>query len=222
VLIREIILLFKKDLTIEWRNRYALNGLLLYLVSTLFVCYLSFYQASGSLNPITWNALFWIIMLFTSMNAVAKSFMQEPDGRQLYYYSIVSPQAIILSKIIYNTLLMLFLAIVGFFFYTIVMGNPVQNSTLFIVNLLLAAIAFSTTLTMISGIASKTENGHTLMAILSFPVILPVLLIVIKVSKNALDGLDPSVSLDEITTLIAVNMILGTVSYLLFPYLWKS
>jgi len=156
------------------------------------------------------------------MNAVAKSFMQEPEGRQLYYYSIASPQAIILSKIIYNTLLMLFLAMVGFFFYTVVMGNPVQNLGLFIINLLLASIAFSTTLTMISGIASKTENSHTLMAILSFPVILPVLLIVIKVSKNALDGLDPSASYDEIITLIAVNAIVGTVSYLLFPYLWKS
>ncbi|MDH5476166.1 MAG: ABC transporter permease, partial [Cyclobacteriaceae bacterium] len=48
------------------------------------------------------------------------------------------------------------------------------------------------------------------------------LLIVIKISKNAMDGLSIATSIDEILTLVAINMIVVAVSYLLFPYLWRS
>jgi len=44
----------------------------------------------------------------------------------------------------------------------------------------------------------------------------------IKMSKNAMDGLDRGASLDELLTLLAINMIVVTVSYILFPYLWRS
>src|SRR5690606_8784268 len=112
---KEILYLIQKDLVLEWRQKYAFNGMLLYVGSTVFVCYLSFglRQFSADSGPI-WNALLWIILLFTSVNAIAKSFMQENRGRLLYFYSIVSPQGVILAKIVYNTLLMLLLAIICF------------------------------------------------------------------------------------------------------------
>ena len=99
--------LLTKELILEWRSRYALNGILLYVVSTIFVCYLSF---KGGIQGPTWNVLFWIILLFASINAMVKSFVQEPVGRHVYLYTLASPQAIILSKIIYNCLLMLLLS----------------------------------------------------------------------------------------------------------------
>lgn len=207
---------------LEWRQKYAINGILLYLVSTVFVCYLSFRLRGNTIDPITWNALFWIIILFTAVSSVAKSFMQEREGRQLYYYSIANPQAIIVSKTIYNALLMVVLSLSGFLVYSLVMDNPVVDFTLFILNIILASVGFSSVLTLVSGIASKAGNNATLMAILSFPVIIPMLLIVMKISKNAIDGLEFSHSVDEILTLVAINMIVGTVSYLLFPYLWRS
>lgn len=169
-----------------------------------------------------WNALFWIIILFAAINAVAKSFMGEKKERQLYYYTIISPQAIIISRIIYNSLLMIILSLLGLVFYTIIVGNPVQDLTLFVFNILLASIGFSSSLTLISAIASKAGSNQTLMAILGFPVLLPMLLMVIKVSKNALDGLERAASVDELLTLLAINVIVLAVSYLLFPYLWRS
>ncbi len=212
----------KKELKQEWRNKYALNGLLLYLASTIFICYLSFNVKTNELTPVTWNALFWIIILFASINTVAKSFIQEKNERQLYYYTIISPQALIIARIIYNAILLVVMAIVGYIIYAIILGNPVVDDLLFVANLLLAAIGFSATLTLISAIASKAGNNQTLMAILGFPIILPMLLMVIKVSKNAMDGLERSASVDELLTLLAINMIVGAVSFLLFPYLWRS
>ena len=219
---REIGVLIKKELLLEWRQKYALNGILLYLVSTIFICYLSFSLGTGAVSPASWNALLWIILLFTAVSAISKSFNQEKEGRMLYYYSIASPQAVIISKIIYNTLLMLILALPGYFIYSVVMGNPVFNESLFMVNLILGAVGFSSTLTMVSGIAAKAGNNATLMAILSFPVIVPMLLLLIRISKNAMDGLSWSASNSSILVLLAINAIVIAVSYLLFPYLWRS
>jgi heme exporter protein B len=222
VLLKEVLYLVQKDIVLEWRQKYAFNGMLLYVGSTVFIVYLSFSLRGNVLSVPLWNALFWIILLFTSVNAIAKSFVQESRGRLLYYYSLVSPQGIILAKIIYNAALMLALALIGYLFYAIVLGNPVQDPLMFLLTIVLGALGFATTLTMISGIASKAANSSTLMAVLGFPVIVPMLLMLMRMSKNAIDGLDRGESLDELMTLIAINIIVVTVSYLLFPYLWRN
>lgn len=219
---KEIQILIAKDLVVEWRNRYAINGILLYLISTIFICYLSFNLQQNQLSIATWNALFWIIMLFTSINAVVKSFLQESSSRFTYYYAIASPEAIILSKIIYNSLLMILLGGAGYLFYSLVLGNPVEDHGLFVLNLILASIGFSSSLTMISGIVSKAGQNTTLMAVLSFPIVLPLLLVVIRVSKNAINGISGEENLKHLLVLVSINVIVGTVSYLLFPYLWRS
>ena len=210
--------LIRKEVILEWRSKYALNGILLYVVSTIFVCYLSFKQV----DPITWNALFWIIMLFASVNAIAKSFLQESKGRQLYYYSITSAKAVILSKIIYNVLLMLLLSVTAIGFYTLVFQNQIGDPLFYLLAVVIGSVSFASVFTMISGIASKAHNSGALMAILSFPVIIPLLMVLIKFSKNAMDGLERSVSFDEIGVLAAINVVVITVSLLLFPYLWRE
>lgn len=221
-MLKEISILIHKELTLEWRQKYALNGILLYVVSAVFITYLSVGAKQGNISAPTWNALYWIIILFSAVNAVAKSFVQEHQGRQLYYYMIASPESIILSKIIYNTGLTLVLALLGYGVFSVILGNQVQDQGLFILNLILGAMGFSASLTMVSGIASKAGNNATLMAILSFPVIIPILLMAIRISKNALDGLDWSVSADKIISLFAINAIVAAAAYILFPYLWRS
>lgn len=217
-LLHQVKYLVKKELVLEWRSKYALNGVLLYVVSTVFVCFLSFV----SVVPVTWNALFWIIMLFASINAVSKGFLQESKGRQLYIYTLASPLALIISKTIYNVLLMMVLTIIALVFYMLVFGYVPQDLWLYIVATILGSLSFSTIFTMISAIASKAGNGGMLMAILSFPVIIPVLIVLIKLTKNAIDGLDRSVSLDEIGLLLIINGLVAGVTLLLFPYLWRD
>lgn len=219
---QELRTLIGKEITLEWRQRYALNGMLLYIVSTVFVCYLSFRLKSNQLNPLTWNTLFWIIVLFTAVSAISKSFTQERAGRLLYYYTLASPRGIILSKILYNSGLMIVLSLAGFGFYAFVMGNPVGDIPMYLLTIVLAGIGFASTLTMVAGIASKAENNAALMSILSFPAIIPMLLMVMKLAKNALDGLDRSVSSEEIVVLLALDAIVVSLSLILFPYLWKS
>ena len=218
--------LLKKEIILEWRSKYAFNGVLLYIVSTVFVCYISFNLNPGFKEsqgyPIVWNILFWIIMLFASVNAIAKSFMQESKGRLLYYYTIAHPQAIILSKTIYNILLMGLLSVLALIVYKLFFTNNVNDLFFYFVTVLLGSISFSTVFTMISAIAAKAGNNGTLMAILSFPVIIPVILLLIRVSKAAMDGIDRSLSLGNIGVLVAINAIVIATSLILFPYLWRD
>jgi len=217
-LINEVKFLIGKELLLEWRSKYALSGVILYVVSTIFVCFLSFVTLQGA----SWNVVFWIIMLFASINTVSKSFLQETKGRQLYIYTIASPTALILSKTIYNVMLMLLVTLIALAFYSLVFDYLPQDMGLYIVAVILGSISFSTIFTMISAIASKAGNGGMLMAILSFPVIIPVIGMLIKLSRNAVDGLDRSVSLDEIAILLTINVLVIASSLLLFPYLWRD
>jgi heme exporter protein B len=216
----EVWALAKKEATLEWRSKYAFNGLLLYITGAIFVCYLAFNLQLP--DPITWNALFWVLMLFAAINGISKSFQQEKDSRYYFYYQLARPEAIIVAKMFYNAGLMLLVSLMGIAIFSLVLGNPVQDQPLFLASLCLAAISFSTTLTMISGIAAKASSSGTLMAVLGFPVVLPLLLLIVKISKNATDGLARSVSSDEFFTIFAINLIVTTASYILFPYLWRS
>lgn len=219
MLIHQVKHLFIKEFSLELRQKYAINGILLYVVSTIFISYLSFKKI---LNPTTWNALFWIIMLFAAVNAASKSFIQETKGRLLYLYTIASPQAVILSKIIYNAFLIVCLSFLCFLFYSLFLGGIVQDVWLFSIVLFFGGTGFASVLTLMSAIASKTNNNFSLMAVLSFPVMVPLLMTLIKISKNAIDGLDWSVSYNYLLVLLLLNVIVCVLSYLLFPYLWKD
>jgi heme exporter protein B len=198
----------------------VISGLLVYLVSTVFISYIAF--GFRVVEPISWSALFWITLLFTAVNTVAKSFIGEKKGKDIYFYSIVSPEAIIISKICYNFFLCGILAFAGFAFFVLFLSNPINDVFLFSITILLSSLGFASSLTLLSGIAAKAGNSNILMAVLSFPVIISILLLSIKITKNCIDGLDRSASFDELTLLLAINCLVAAVSYLLFPYIWRS
>jgi heme exporter protein B len=220
-MISHIPVLVKKEMQMEWRQRYAIHGLLLYLASTIFVCYLSFKAKQQVINPITWNTLFWIILLFIAINAIGKSFTQESSQRNLFYFTLVSPEAVIFSKIIYNSLVMIGVSFIGILFYSWVMGNPVGNMPLYLLSILLGSVGLASTLSLMAGIAAQAENSATLMAVLSFPIIIPLLLLLLKLSKSAMDGISIQENWDEIAILGALNTIVVVLSGILFPYIWR-
>ncbi len=214
-----LLFLIYKEIKLELRNKYALGGIFLYVIATVYTSYLSF---KNIIHPATWNALFWIILLFASINAISKSFIQDSQGRQLYHYTLFKPQQVILSKIIYNAVLMVFISLLCFIFYAAFINYLVQNLYMFLLVLLAGSIGFSSILTMVSAIASKTQGNFSMMAILSFPMLIPFLITLIKVSKLAVDGIDNSVCYPYLWVLILINIIVIGLSYILFPYLWQD
>ena len=215
---QEILFLLKKELLLEWRQKYAIGGILLYVVSTVFIVFM----ATLVIAPPVWNILFWIIVLFASVNAVVKSFVQENSNRQIYYYTLADPIAIICSKMIYNVGLLFLLSTLSYLAMTIVAENPVREPVIFWSALFLGSVGFSITFTFISAIASKADNSATLMAILSFPLVIPILGTLMKISRSAL-ALEQDTSLSkDFMILGAIDLILFGLAIILFPFLWKD
>lgn len=215
----KVFALLRKEFTLEWRQKFALGGVLLYLVSSVFVAYLAF---EGFIPLKTWNALFWLIMLFTAMNAILKSFIQEHENRQLYYYSLVSARDLISAKILYNALLMIVLSLAGLGVFIAFMGNPLNSALLFLVNMLFGMLGFAAVLTLVSAIASRTRNNFTLMAVLGFPLVLPLLLLLIRVSAASIVGADFLSVVPDLLIIALLIFISLVLSMLLFPYIWRE
>lgn len=225
IFIGQILAFVKKDILLEWRQRYSAGGLLLYVISTVFVIYLSLSQqgALASLEKKVWNILFWITLLFASVNAVAKSFVQESRERMLYYYTLAGPHIIIFSRMIYNVLLLLLLAGICVAIFTLMIGFPVVHVKTFTATVLLGGSGFAFLMTIVSAIAAKASNNTTLMAILSFPLILPMILFLMKISSACLyEAQSWNDVEDDMLLLAAVDVLVISLSYVLFPYLWRE
>lgn len=221
-MLSQIKILLYKEFVLELRRKSVISGIALYLVSLIFICYITFSLSRNAINEATWSALFWLTILFAVVNTVAKSFIGENKGITIYYYSIAGPQAIIISKIIYNAILCFILSLAGYVLFQIFIESPVDDHILFVGTLLLTSVGFSGALTLISGIASRANNSNILMAVLSFPIVIGILLMAIRITKNVLDGIDRAASYDELLNLLAINGILVVLAYVLFPYIWRS
>lgn len=209
--------MFKKDLLLEIRQQYAFYGVLLYVCATIFVLYMSI----ENMDTGTWNGLFWIIQLFISINAVAKSFLQESRSRMLYYQSITSARNFILAKLLFNSVLMLVMSALSFILFALFMKYPVQRSAVFIGIVFLGGWSLSLVFTFLAAIAAKAQQNAAIMAILGFPVLIPQLLMLMQVSGTVFDA-NGTVPFINILLLLVSNLLVVMLSVILFPFLWKD
>ena len=218
-MIKRIYALLKKDILLEFRQKHTFYGILLYIASTIFVLYLSIDKPGVNV----WNGLFWTIQLFICVNAVAKSFLQESRGRMLYFYSIASPVEFIIAKMVYNLLLMILMSLLSLLLFFIFLENPVDNSLWFIGIVILGGASISIVFTLMSAIAAKAQQNAALIAILGFPVILPQLLLLMRLSKAAFAEVFKDGAVLQLSGLIiGLDVLVIALAVILFPYLWKD
>ena len=141
----------------------------------------------------------------------------------LYYYSIVSPIQFIIAKIIYNVCLMIGMSLVSLLLYAIFLNNPVSNALQFTGIVILGGSSISLVFTLMSAIAAKANQNAALIAILGFPVILPLLLLLMQLSKAAFNEIFREGALLQLTGLIiGLDLLIIGMAIVLFPYLWKE
>ncbi len=204
---------------LEIRQQYTFYGILLYIASTIFVLYL----AMGQPEATAWNGLFWMNLLFICINAVAKSFLQESRGRMLYYYSIAGALDFILAKLLYNVLLMLVMSLLSLLMFSFFLGSPFLNNLQFIGITVLGGISISLVFTLLAAIAARANQNAALMAILGFPLIIPQLLLLVKISKSAFGEVFNEGALSQLVLLLSgLDIMVVFLSLILFPFLWKD
>lgn len=219
---REILTLLQLEVALDMRQRAAWGGLLLYVVSAVYVAFLAVRSVQGAA---LWNALFWIILLFAAFNALSRSFQREEGGRQLYLYTLAHPRSVVLARTLYNAFTMVLLALLSLLFHSLFLGTHALGDAswgTFLLSVVLGAIGLATVLTLVSAIAARAGNGLGLMAILGFPLVLPLLLAVMRASKLSLDGVAWSVISGYLLGLVFLNIITITLAWTLFPYLWRD
>lgn len=219
-MVKRIATLLKKDILLELRQQHTFYGILLYIAATIFVLYLSMPDSPDSQ---VWNSLFWVIQLFVCVNTVAKSFLQESRGRMLYFYSIASPVEFIIAKLIFNIILMMLMSIVSLLLFFTFLNNPVSDTSRFIGIVLLGGSSISLVFTLMSAIAAKAQQNAALIAILGFPVILPILLLLMRLSKAAFAEVFREGAVLQLAGLIAgLDVLVIALAVILFPFLWKD
>ncbi|MBK8088740.1 MAG: heme exporter protein CcmB [Chitinophagaceae bacterium] len=216
---QKIIALFKKDLLLEIRQQYTFYGILLYIASTIFVLFLAMGQPDASV----WNGLFWMNLLFICINAVAKSFLQESRGRMLYYYSIAGALDFIIAKVLYNIVLMLVMSLLSILLFSFFLGTPYGNTLNFLGIGVLGGISISLVFTLLAAIAARANQNAALMAILGFPLIIPQLLLLVKISKSVFGEVFRDGALTQMVLLLSgLDLMVVILSLILFPFLWKD
>jgi heme exporter protein B len=204
-------------LLLEIRQQYSFYGILLYIGATIFVLFMALEEPESNV----WNGLFWVIQLFICINAVAKSFLQESKERMLYFYSIASPADFVLSKLLFNSLLMLVMSLLSLLLFSLFLGNPIQKTGQFIGLVMLGGWSLSLVFTFLAAIAAKAQQNAAIMAILGLPLIIPQLLLLMKLSNAAFNPL-LTIPAATVGLLIALDVMIILLAVILFPFLWKD
>jgi heme exporter protein B len=76
---------------------------------------------------------------------------------------------------------------------------------------------------MLAAIASKAMQQASLMAILGFPLIIPQLLLLVRLSKTAFSEVfRDGVPLQLVLLLVSLDILIVFLAVILYPFLWKD
>ena len=210
--------LILKDIKTELKDKYAIGAILLFVVTSTYIIYKSF----QSLTVMSWNVLFWIIFLFAGLNALVRSFQSESRKQYLYYYQLAHPGEIIIAKIIYNVMMLLLVSLALYGAMTLFTFDAVQDRGLFLGTVTLGAIGVSVCFTFVAAILGTDNNQSSMMAILALPLIIPILLLLIKLSANALGILNDTEYSTDMILLGGIDLILFGLAVMIYPILWRT
>lgn len=215
---QRILTLVSTETRIELRERYAISGILLYVLSSAFIVFSVWKQLPAR----EWGLAFWVIFLFSALMAVLKTFGRESEGRYFYYYTLYHPLELFQAKAIYNFLLLLFIFCLLWFVLQVMAGNPIVRFWWFVSTGGVACLGISLLLTLISSIAIKTPHNASLTAVMALPLLIPFLISILRLTAYATATTPDENPWNEFSLLASVTFLVTAMSLWLFPYLWRS
>ena len=214
--------LFKKDWESELRTRYAINALAMFILVAISVILFSIGQEK--ISEYLTGGLLWVVIFFSAMSGLARAFVSEEErGTTITLHLIAAPSTVFSGKLIFNLILVFMMnAAISILFSLLFDAFVIKNLMLFILAFIFGNIGIAISSTIISAIIAKANTKGTLYPVLSFPILLPLILILMDLTKLAMDGESVSSSFTNIAALVCYDVIMGTASYLLFDFIWKE
>lgn len=214
--------LFRKDWESELRTRYAINALAMFILVTISV--IMFSIGSEKITEYLTGGLLWVVIFFSAMSGLSRAFVSEEErGTTLTLQLIASPSTIFTGKYVFNLILVFLMnTAITILFSLLFESFIIKNFSLFFVSFILGNIGIAISSTIIAAIISKASSKGTLYPVLSFPILLPLILTLLELTKFSMDGKSIEASFVEIGVLFSYNAIMGSASYLLFDFIWKD
>jgi heme exporter protein B len=211
----------RKDLDIELRSKYAVNTVLAFVGSSLLVVLLTL--KAQELKPTPKSGLVWIIILFAAMSSLARTFVMETDRNTFDLLRLHVPaSAVYAGKLLYNFGFILGINVITFGLYLFLLDMTVVSWPMFIAMLLLGTLGLTSVSTMLAAIVSQADRKGSIFAVLSIPLLVPLILLVSRCTKLALiDGVDDGFT-NDIAALIGYNGVTITAGILLFEFIWED
>lgn len=213
--------LFNKDFKAEFRTKYALNSFLMFAVTTLVM--ISFAAGPYRLDTIMHAVFLWLTLFFSAMAGLARVFIKEEERGTAYALKLSAvPEIIFLGKFLFNFVLLLLVMIVIVPLYIFFLSPPLGSPGLLTVILVLGGLGLTGTTTILAAVVSRANVKGSLMSVLAFPVLLPLLITVINATRLALEGCSFAECSAELRVLLSFFFIIITVSLMLFNYVWED
>lgn len=210
--------LLVKDFQEEFRSRYALSSLLMFSVTSLVL--ISFSLGAGVWPANLHGALLWIVFFFAAMSGLGRSFIREEEKNTAALLKLsCSPELIFLGKFFFNLLLSWLVSILVLFLYLVLMNPPLASPGLLAAVVLGGGFGLAGAVTILAAIVARAANQSTLLPILAFPILLPLLMAAIEATRQALEG---GGGMGAVGFLYSYSFILLAVSLLLFEYVWNA
>lgn len=209
----------RKEILSELRTRYALNAIVMFAVTTVTVVAMG--TAQGSVNPRTQAALFWIVVFFSAMSALAQVFVKEEEtGTAMALKLAARSSAVFFGKFLFNLILLTGLQLLVTPLFILFMGMEIYQWHILLPVIALGTIGLAGATTIIAAIVAQASVKGALFAVLSFPVLLPLLVAAIGGTQAALDPAGFASAAGDIKLLSAYAVAMLTASWMLFDYVW--
>jgi heme exporter protein B len=174
-------------------------------------------------SPSLHASFIWIVILFSSVQSLAMSFIKEEDSRTSDTLRLFAdPGVVYAGKLLFGFALIGFLLAILVPLYVILMNLEVPAAFHFLLCILLGSIGIASATVIIAAIVSKATVRGALFAVMSFPLLLPVLLSAIHATSAVLRGAEFADLWPHLKILIAYPVIVVTISYVLFDYVWDE
>ena len=212
---------FVKEWRCEFRTRYALNTLALFAITTLVV-------VSFSLGPLGFSkseggavlsVLLWIILLFSVAAGLPRTFVQEEEGQTAMALRLsATPSALFCGKLLYNLTLVFALEVLVTPLYLVMTNLEVSSPGTLALVLAAGGYGLAAGSTLVAAIISQARSKGTLFSVLSFPVLLPLMVLAVGLTQSAVAGDSDAVALPVLLLYDASVTVAGL---MLFPVVWN-
>ncbi|MCA0268720.1 MAG: heme exporter protein CcmB [Bacteroidetes bacterium] len=221
-MLRAALAVFRKDLRQELRRRVAVNTLVVFALATVLVVY--FATVRAPLDGRAHAALLWVIVVFAASVGLGRAFTQEVEqGTDLLLRQHVPPGAVYAGKLLFTLLLTGVLGGVAAGVYVLVVGVGVPEPLLLVATLALGGAGLAAATTLLSALIARAQGGAALLPVLLFPVLVPLLLAAVRLTRAALDGgFGWTGTQDGFVTLGAFLGLVVLGAILLFEYVWDE